>query len=90
MGCEVKNLGGTTVIVCGRGAKPKAHYCLDCIRDSKKVETSILCDFPAPTKSGTCDRPICEAHRQRVSSGVDYCTSHNAPKPAASSGELFE
>ena len=70
MPCEIiKTPGGGTIIACRRGERRRrCHYCSN--------PAPYLCDFFGPITKKTCDRPICEDHRDRISSSVDWCKLH--------------
>jgi len=76
MPCEVIKIpGGATAIVCSRGSRPRpvpCHYC--------GKPTTILCDFTGPIAKKTCDRPICENHRDKVGPDLDHCRLHREAK----------
>lgn len=70
-----RTLPGVTMIVCRRGARPRAAPCdlAGCNREHTK-----LCDFPLRGKraGATCDAKICDAHATQVGPGRDYCPAH--------------
>lgn len=74
MPCEKVKIGDNFAIVCSRGRKAK--NCFYCSRASE-----ALCDYPIKKqKNGkfkTCDRNLCDVHRQKgVSANVDFCKEH--------------
>lgn len=68
--------GGLRGMACGRRQKPKACSC--CGKPS-----TLLCDFPVKLRrSGTCDKPLCEACAVKgPGPDLDYCPGHGV-KPA--------
>jgi len=74
MPCEIiKTPGGGYAIACRRGERrQQCHYC------SKAAP--YLCDFFGPITKKICDRPICEDHREKISSDVDHCKLHREAK----------
>jgi hypothetical protein len=74
MPCDHVNLGGSGVIVCSRGRKPKrCGWCA--------AEGTLLCDWKVGRRKGsgeprTCDKPICQAHAQEVAHDKHLCPEH--------------
>lgn len=63
--------GGQRAIVCGPRRRPKLCAC--------GQPATLLCDWKVPAKkSGTCDRPICEACTHSPAPDKDLCTDHAA------------
>ena len=67
----VKLPDGTAAIVCGPRQRRRKCSVFGCTADATK-----LCDHPASTKSGTCDRAICGRHATPVGKDLDHCPRH--------------
>lgn len=91
----VKFPDGHAAIVCSRREKPKR--CKECGEIAP-----FLCDYPMSDKPipvigsmtmttlKTCDRPMCEDHRERVGENRDYCLRHaRLAKEKKAQGELL-
>jgi hypothetical protein len=70
MPCEhVKLSGGGNAIVCTTSRRQK---CMACGKPA-----NLLCDWKVPTRrSGTCDKPICEACTHSPAPDKDLCPVH--------------
>ncbi len=80
MPCRPFTLGDSTFgFVCSRGPKARGRkkFCVVCLKEGRKVEAPLLCDFPKPG-GGTCDAGLCPRHTNRVRAGVAYCPEHSA------------
>lgn len=86
--CHRMDLGdGNYAIVCGL-RRPKRRCQIDGCREIGEVE----CDYPAPTKSGTCDRLTCRRHAKSVGPDRDYCVTcalKDAQRPMNENGPLW-
>lgn len=76
MTCRSISLGkGVSAIVCGRWPKRQCKQC-------GNPRVVALCDHPVlrGKKMGTCDAPMCIAHRFPVldKEDTDYCWEHTA------------
>lgn len=67
MACQTLSLGGGTVIVCGRGHRPRRCFC--CTKSA-----GFQCDWKVA--GGTCDRHICGAHAHPVAENKHLCPQH--------------
>lgn len=78
MACRTVQMGDATMIVCSRGQKVKPCDVPGCRKSSV-----ALCDAPVQSKfRKTCDRPMCDDHRYKVSNKVDWCIFHAADRPS--------
>lgn len=75
MKCDVVRVDGVTAFICGQRSKAKP-----CQEQGCRGASRFQCDFPlAGERAGkTCDRFICEKHRQPMPGGAgrDYCPTH--------------
>jgi hypothetical protein len=66
---------GARGFVCGPTRRRKVLRCSVChVPDT--LATMRLCDWRAPGKRKTCDRPVCVEHAMRVGPEKDYCPTH--------------
>lgn len=70
MKCErVQFENGATGFVCGSDRRPK---CVKCRKPAR-----LLCDWKVrTTRSGTCDKPVCESCSVKPAPGKDLCPDH--------------
>jgi len=72
MRCRVQQLeNGAIRIMCGPDPKTLCEVS-GCDEDHL-----ALCDYPV-ADGKTCDKRMCEAHRTRAGSNIDYCPDHRA------------
>jgi len=81
MPCTPIKIGNSTGLLCSRGQKRKVCYYCSRIHE-------FLCDFPVKKqKNGkwkTCDKPLCEIHTKKGTSGeTDFCREHYGKALAA-------
>ena len=70
--CEEREIDGHRMILCHSGRRPEPK-CYVCGRPAP-----YLCDYVLEfgLENPTCDRPLCEQHRIKIGSGIDYCPEH--------------
>ena len=68
MTCYLLSLkDGKNGIVCG----DLGPACIEC-----GAVAEYLCDYPVG-EGKTCDRPLCDAHAERIAPDIHYCPSHS-------------
>lgn len=84
MTCEiVKMKDGTPAILCSHTRR--APKCSVCGRPSSKQ-----CDFPTRSRSGTCDKFLCDKCAVPFGDDTDFCPSHpRSPGEPVKQGSLF-
>ena len=73
MGCEFIHGSDGSAIICSRGRRRQLCSVGLCGKDSV-----ALCDYPlgGRARGKTCDSPMCERHRHRISTEIDWCEGH--------------
>jgi hypothetical protein len=71
MTCTVVRTPTGVAIVCSEPSRRRFCAC--------GADAPLLCDWKVPAKkSGTCDRPICEACSTSPEPGKDLCPEHTS------------